>query len=161
MSAGEVTSHITLLPCVLTLASSQGSGATCELLAERTDYLGCVALSSGRGKRVLAEGGQARQGCVTSSQLPVGRRAPSPDLGPPLRQRSFQWGVRTPGLHPCGIARQNPGPHGRHRCSAVRPGRPGCLPHLSRPLLYPRQSEAYAAAPSHLLICRHQRHFNK
>lgn len=157
VSAGEVTSQITFLPSVLTLASSRGSGVTCQLLAEKTEYLSCVALSSRRGKRVLAEGRhQAQRSHVTSSQLPMGRRGPSPDLGPPSWQRSFQWGVQMPGLHPCGSARQSPGPERRHRCCAVR-----CVPHIYIPPFVPLQSKAYAPAPSQLFICRHQRHFNK
>lgn len=162
VSAGEVTSQITFLPSALTLASSQGSGVTSQLLAEKTEYLACVALSSRRGKRVLAEGRhQAQQSHVTSSQLPMGRRAPSPDLGPPPWQRSFQWGVQIPGLHPHGSARQSPGPDRHHRCCAVRPDRPGCLPHIYIPPFVPLQSKAYTPASSQLLICRHQRHFNK
>lgn len=42
VSAGEVTSQITFLPSVLTLASSQGSGVTCQLLAEKTELCGIV-----------------------------------------------------------------------------------------------------------------------
>lgn len=58
-------------------------GRPVNLRLKGPNPLGRAALSSRRGKRVLAAGGQAQQSHVTASQRPVGRRAPSPDLGPP------------------------------------------------------------------------------
>lgn len=159
MSAGEVTSHITLLPCVLTLASSQGSGATCELLAERTDYLGCVVFRAWEtGPRRGRPGPAGLRHLVPATR---GQESTQPGPGATPSPAFIPVGRPDPRAPPLWHCQAEPRAHGRHRCSAVRPGRPGCLPHMSRPLLYPRQSEAYAAAPSHLLICRHQRHFNK